>query len=533
VARPGGRPDAPDAPDAPAGAGPALTGTTVVVGGGIAGLAAAWELASGPRAPGARVVVLEASDRLGGKIRTDTVAGRSVDLGPDAFLARRPEALQLAREVGLGDELVAPGSRRAYVWSRGRLRPLPDGLALGIPTRLGPVVRSGILSPKGLARAGVDLLAMSPAWRRRHRPRPAGPDAVLPFDDRAVGDIVRMSLGREVVDRFVDPLIGGIHAGPVATMSAAAVYPPLLAASKRPGSLFRALRALTPAPAAVVGGAAPAVFLAPREGVGALVGALADALAAQGVELRCAATASALEPLRTGDSGGNEPRWRVHVSDGDGASSTIEAHRVVVAVPAPAAAALLQPADDVLGRLLRTIDYASVTVATYVVPSDAVGRVLDGTGFLVPGVEGWLTTACTWMTAKWPHLARPGEVVLRASVGRFGDERGMDMSDDELATAVWRELTPVLSLSGTPTTTVVTRWAGAFPQYAIGHLDLVDRIEAHAGALGGLAVAGAAYRGVGIPACIASGRRAARLATGAAAARAGTTGEGMALQAGG
>jgi oxygen-dependent protoporphyrinogen oxidase len=474
-----------------------VAGTVAVVGGGIAGLAAAWELASDPSAPAARIVVLEASDRLGGKIQTGTLSGAPVDLGPDAFLARRPEAVELARQVGLGDELVAPGPRRAYVWSRDKLRPLPDGLALGVPTRLGPVLRSGILSPAGLARAGLDLLALAPSSR-------SGPG-----EDRAIGEIVGTSLGRDVVDHLVDPLIGGIHAGPVAAMSAAAVYPPLLAASERRGSLFRALRAVAPTPAPSP--TAPPVFLAPRAGVGALVDALAAALAGKGVELCLGSAVSALE-RRHGDaaapaSPADTPGWRV-VTGG----RSIEVDHVVVAAPAPAAASLLAPADAELGCLLGAIDYATVTVLTFVVPPTSVGRALDGTGFLVPSVEGWLTTACTWMTAKWPHLARPGAVVLRASVGRFGDDRGAALADDELAARVWAELTPVLSLSGPPRDTMVTRWPGAFPQYAVGHLDLVDRIEAAAAALGGLSVAGAAYRGVGIPACIASGRRAARLA---------------------
>ncbi|HTS14200.1 MAG TPA: protoporphyrinogen oxidase, partial [Candidatus Sulfotelmatobacter sp.] len=449
-----------------------MTRTVAVVGGGIAGLAAAWELVAGPGARGDRIVVLEASDRLGGKIRTGEVAGRAVDLGPDAFLARRPEAVGLAREVGLGEELVAPALRRAYVWSRGRLRPLPDGLALGVPTRLGPVLRSGILSPAGIARAGLDLVALTPSARPGVRGGAGG--------DRAIGDIVGKSLGHEVVDRFVDPLIGGINAGPVATMSAAAVYPPLLEAAARGGSLFRALRALAPAqaPAAAASGTAP-VFLAPRHGVGALVEALAGALTDKGVELRCRRPVSAL--ARHG------PRW--HVVGGD---ETLEADCVVMAAPAPVAAALLAPTDGELGRLLHGIDYATVAVLTYAVPAGAVGRVLDGTGFLVPAVEGWLTTACTWMTAKWAHLARSGEVVLRASVGRFGDDRAVTMTDDDLAARVWEELTPVLSLAGTPTDVVVTRWPGAFPQYAVGHLDLVARIDAAAATLGGLSLAGAA-----------------------------------------
>jgi oxygen-dependent protoporphyrinogen oxidase len=461
-----------------------------VVGGGIAGMAAAWELVQS--AEPARVVVLEGSERLGGKIQAATVAGVTVDTGPDAFLARRPEAVALCGEIGIADELVPPGSRRAYVWSRGRLRALPDGLALGIPTRLGPVVRSGILSPAGLVRAGVDLLGLP-----RRRAPGGGATATGAGDDRSIGDIVADRLGREVVDRLVDPLVGGIHAGPVSAMSAAAVFPLLLEAWARGGSLFRALRAVAPPPAPAH--AAP-VFLAPRRGVRRLVDSLVTELEERGVELRPSTPVTAIE--RAGDRAG---AWTVRVGDG-----TLAADGVIVAVPAGPAAELLAPLDQTVGALLAEIGYATVTVLTFVFPSSSPSHHLDGTGFLVPAVEGRLTTGCTWMSTKWPQLAGPDEVVVRASVGRFGDERAIAMADGELAEAVLEELRPVLGLQGAPSATLVTRWPDAFPQYAPGHLARVEAIEAGVDALGAVAVAGAAYRGVGIPACIASGRRAAR-----------------------
>ncbi len=193
--------------------------TVAVVGGGIAGLAAAWELARQPEP--VQVVVVEAADHLGGKIRTATVGGDRVPVGPDAFVARRPEAVELCRQIELREELVAPASGGAFVWSRGRLRALPVGLALGVPTRWLALARSGILGPLGAARAGADLLA-GPA----RAARPAADDR----PDMAVGAIVSRHLGRQVTERLADPLIGGIHAGPVTAMSAAAVFAPLLAA---------------------------------------------------------------------------------------------------------------------------------------------------------------------------------------------------------------------------------------------------------------------------------------------------------------
>ncbi|HTZ08754.1 MAG TPA: FAD-dependent oxidoreductase, partial [Acidimicrobiales bacterium] len=222
-------------PSRPGPGGPLPRPTVVVVGGGIAGLSAALALASAPGAP--RVVVLEASARLGGKLASAEIGGRTVDLGPDAFLARRPEAVDLCRELGLGPDLVAPGRRNAFVLARGRLRPLPDGLALGVPTRLAPLARSGILSPPGLARAALDLASPGRG--------PSRPPGSVP--DRAVAAVTTARLGREVTELLVDPLVGGIHAGDTARMSAAAVFPPLLEAA--PGhSLMRALR--PPGPAA-------------------------------------------------------------------------------------------------------------------------------------------------------------------------------------------------------------------------------------------------------------------------------------------
>ena len=485
--------------------------TVVVVGGGIAGLSAAWELTTA--APGTQVVVLESADRLGGKLRTATVGGRAVELGPDAFLARRPEAVALCGELGLGDDLISPGSRIAYVWARSGLRRLPAGLALGVPTRLGPLARSGILSPLGTARAALDL-----AWW----PTPGGArghDA----SDRTVAEITRRHLGEEVTARLVDPLIGGIHAGDTTQMSAAAVFPALLEAARHGGSLMRALRRTLP-PASTVPsghnagtGDEEPVFHTVRGGLSRLVDRLAEALASRGVDLRLGAPVHHLVPLATDgasptDGAGNGrsgSRWALH-----GAHGVIEADAVVIATPAPAAAALLDAVDRPLAEMLSTIAYSDVALVTLRMPAEAVGHHLDGTGFLVPSEAGRLVTACTWLSSKWPELRRPGDVLLRASTGRYGDDRPAGMSDDALVGRVLNDLGPMLSLRGTPTESVVTRWPGAFPQYALGHTHLVSSIEGAVERLPGLALAGAAYDGVGIPACIASGRRAARTVLG-------------------
>ena len=462
-------------------------GHVVVVGGGISGLAAAWELTGGtqPRGDAPHVTVLEAGARLGGVIRSDAFDGRTVDMGPDGFLGRRTEAVDLCREVGLGDALVPIAARGASVWARGRLRALPEKLALGIPTAFWPAARSGILGVRGQLGLARDALL----------PRP---DLRGPMGDRAVGPLVARKLGRRVVDTLVDPLIGGIHAGSVDDMSAAAVFPPLLAAAQRRGGLMRALRAEVPAPEP---DGAP-LFWTLRDGMGSLVARLAAGLDARGVEVRLSAPVDAAVRRDGG--------WDVSVG-----ADVHRAEGVVLAVPANAASFLLQPHDDEAAGLLDAIDYAAVTVVTFRVAADDVPTELYGTGFLVPrrsahpGREPWSVTACTFLDRKWPHLARPGEVLLRASLGRIDDDRPAGLDDAEVTSRAWEELGALLGAGGQPLESTVVRWPEALPQYRVHHLLRTAGIDAAVARLGNLAVAGAAYRGVGIPACIASGRAAA------------------------
>ena len=457
-----------------------------MVGGGISGLAAAWELSGGaePHADPPQVVVVEASERFGGALRSDDVAGQVVDTGPDGFLGRRPEALALSKEVGLEAALVPITARGASVWSRGRLRILPEGHAMGIPTRFWPTARSGILGVGGSVALARDALL----------PRP---DVRGPIGDRAIGPLVARKLGHKVVDTLADPLIGGIHAGSVDDMSAAAVFPPLLAAAQRRGSLMRALRAEVPRPDPD----GPPLFWALDGGMATLVDALVARLETRGVELRLS---SPIESL--GRDGGG---W---VVTGPGEQ---RGDAVVVAVPAPSAAALLRPHDDEAAALLASIDYASVTLVTFRAAVGCVPAELFGTGFLVPrhsapkGGDPWAVTACTYLDRKWPHLARDGHVLLRASMGRVDDTRPQDWTDAECAVTAWEELSALIGLSGQPTEAVVTRHSQGLPQYRVHHLLRTAGVEAAAARLGGVAVAGAAYRGVGIPACIASGRAAA------------------------
>lgn len=435
--------------------------TVVVVGAGMSGLAAAYELRGR-----ARVVVLESSSRLGGKLRVSEVGGVPVDEGADAMLRRTPAGVDLATAVGL--DLISPTTGQAYVRSYGRLRPLPAGTVLGIPADLRSLARSELLSAVGLARVPLDLIA------------PGHPVT----DDVSVGALVARRFGREVVERLVDPLLGGVYAGRADLLSLRATLPTLVAPLARHRSLLLAARAARAAgPASAPG----PVFAGVQGGLGRLPAAIA---AASGARILLGTTVRELTRTPTG--------WRLTTGPAS-APAYLEADAVVLAVPAAPAARLLAPHVPVGD--LEGIDYASVAIVTLVLAGDSPGR---GSGYLVPAVEGLTTKAVTFTSRKW-GLAGPA--VLRASIGRYGEPVDLQRDDDELVELVRTDLELVVGPTGRLVDSRVTRWGGGLPQYAVGHLDRVRRIKASLPA--GLAVAGAAYDGVGVPAVIRSGREAA------------------------
>lgn len=447
-----------------------------VVGGGVAGLTAACDL----HRAGHHVHVLEAADRLGGKVQTGPFAGVDLDLGPDAVLARLPWGIDLMRELGLEDELVPQPPGSAFIYSRGALHRIPEGNVLGIPTDLDALAASGVVSPEAVERARQDLDMPADA----------------PEGDESVGSLIRRRLGDEILERLVDPLLGGINAGDSDRLSLAVGAPQIAAVVHRHPSLIEALRAQRAAAPAPEPSAPPApVFYTLRHGLGRLVGALAGSISGADVRTGCSIRSVA----RDGDG------WRIEAG-----GEALTADRVVLATPAYVTADLLRDAAPDTAALLDGIQYASVALVAFAFPDDAAGRPLDGTGYLVPRVEGLLMTAASWSSAKWPHLARPGRFLVRASAGRFGDERAMEMDDDALVEALLADLRTTMDLRGDPTEVRVTRWPRAFPQYTPGHLERVDGIEATLSREApGVALAGAAYRGVGIPACINSGHQAA------------------------
>ena len=455
-----------------------------VVGGGISGLAAAWM----GMQQGADVVVLEAADAPGGKLRTSAVAGIEIDEGADAFLARVPEAVRLCRELGLGDDLVSPATGTAYVWTDGALRRLPPEQLLGVPTDLDAVAASGILSPAGVERARADLTAPDDA----------------PSGDEAIGSLVRRRVGDEVLDRLVAPLLGGIWAGDCDLLSLRVAAANLAAARDRDASLIRGAAALR-AEAVEQGAADSPVFLAPRGGMVRLIDALAERL---GERLRCGAPVSGLEPDGAG--------WRLASSDAGSPAAhhglPVLADRVVLAIPAYETARLLASLAPEVAAFLSGIDHASVVLTVLVVPREGIDHPLDGSGFLVPQSSGRLLTACSWMTSKWAHLGvDPSTVILRASAGRAGDERALAATDEELVAALVADLRDTMDLHAPPTAVRVSRWERSFPQPRPGHLDALASAErALAERAPGLTMAGAWELGVGIPACIRAADRAVR-----------------------
>lgn len=466
------------------------------MGAGLAGLAAAWELTGGADGPGdetPRVEVIEAGRQVGGTLATTEFAGRTIDLGADGFLARRPEATQLCDELGLHDQLEAVASSGASIWLRGALHELPNGLVLGVPT-----TSAMVRSVKGLS------------WRARMDARR---DELLPRrldvgDDTSIGEILRAKLGVELTYHFIEPMIGGIQAGRVDELSALSVFPALLEAARHGGSLMKALG--SSGPAAPGPGAATVVdaplFYTLAGGVGSLAAELARQLRTRGVALRTSATVTALRRAPS-----SAYPWEVDTSN-----TTTPANAVVVATSAQICAELVGRFDPALEALAR-VRSASAAMVTFAVPRAQVTLPERGTGVLVPLRTDWagegsmLVTAITLLDRKWPHLARAHDHVVRAHVGRSDDERWMDLDDDELTSRVAEELAVLLGRFDGPFDALVQRWPGGLPQYLVGHERLVAGAKAAASTMH-LALAGNAYDGVGLPASIGSGRHAARAA---------------------
>ena len=437
---------------------------TVVVGAGVAGLTAARDLA----ATGREVIVLEGSSRVGGKLLVGEVAGVGVDLGAEAMLARRPEGIDLAQALGL--DVVHPATTSSSVWTRGALRPMPRSV-MGVPADVEQVAGAGVLSD-----AGVDRL------RHETSGRP-----VADGEDVSVGELVATRLGDEVVDRLVEPLLGGVYAGHARLLSARATAPQLVMWSSGSSLVEAATHALTASSGQVFAGLAG--------GLGRLPLALAD-----GLDVRTGAPVRELRRTPTGFALVVGPTT---------AAEEVLADEVVLATPAAPTARLLEGVAPAAAAELASVDYASTAIVTLAFRAADVPD-LPGSGFLVPPVDGRTIKASTFSFAKWGWVREAGDglLLLRTSIGRHREEHVLQVPDDELVAASLADLADATGLAAPPVDTRVQRWGGGLPQYAVGHLDRVARVRADVARVPGLAVCGAAYDGVGIPAVIASARRA-------------------------
>ena len=448
-----------------------------VIGGGITGLAAAHRLMSalGPD----EVLLLERDDRLGGKILTERVDGFVVEGGPDCFLAFKPGGMELCRQLGIEGRLRAtnPQFRRSFVKRGGRLHELPDGLTGLVPSRIRPLLTTGILSPLGRVRAGLE-----PVIPRRRSTA-----------DEAIASFVTRRFGREAYDWLVEPLLSGIFAGDGEALSLQATFPQLAETERRHGSvLLPMLRARL----ASTAGEAPRLgFVTPESGLAAIVTALEAAIPVR--QVWCGAGVEVVTRLAQG--------WRLVLADG----RTVDALAVICTTPAFATAELLDPLDPLLGDALRGIPFVSTATVSVAFPRRLVPRPLRGSGYVSPRIEGGSVVACTWTSNKFPARVPEDGVLLRFFLGRAGREGPAFASDDDVRQLVRDELAAVHGITAEPSLWRIHRWPQGLPQYTVGHRDRLAGIERRLAGLPGLLLAGASYRGVGIPDCIQSGWTAA------------------------
>ena len=440
-----------------------------IVGGGISGLAAAYEL-SIRRVP---FVLFEASSRLGGLIRTESIGGYTIEAGADSMLAQKRTALDLAAELGLSKELITVREpRTSYVLHHGRLYPLPSPSVFGVPLTIGGLVRFRLLSPLGRARIALEPLM----WRGG-------------ADDESIGSFFRRRFGRQVAERLAQPLLGGIHAGDIETLSVRTLVPRLASVEER-GSVLRWWRRTS-----VIDPRGP--FRSFASGMGRLVEALRARLHDDAVRLDCSVSSLA-------------EGWRLETSQGP-----FDCRGVIIAAPAYMAAQLLERVDAEAAAICAETNYVSTVSLALAWPRDAVRHPLNGTGFVVARASNALhLTACTWVSSKFEGRAPAGKVLLRAYMGGAHDSAAVDKSDTELIDIAVRELSQILSISDPPELVRVYRWRKAGAQHDVGQASRMAALERRLSRHRTVFVTGSGFKTVGVPDCIADGRRTAIAAMG-------------------
>jgi oxygen-dependent protoporphyrinogen oxidase len=457
-----------------------------IVGGGITGLVAAYtlqrQMQEGTHKE-TQVTLLEADRRLGGKIQTIRFAEASIDIGAEALLLLDP-VRQLFQELGIESDVIKPNTAKTLIWTKNRLRSLPDGLVMGLPTEPFSIIRSGLVSPLGLIRAGMDL------FLPRHKLS----------TDPSVKEVLGSRLGNEMLTNLIEPLFGGIHAGNVDHLSLAAVAPHILATARKHRSLTLGLRSLSQKTQRGQSKNASSLQLyAFADGLDYLVQRLQAHI--EHVDLQLGTRLQRLTRQADGT-------YHLICSTGE----ELIADSVILAIPAWEASRLLANLDAISAKELGAIEHASLMVTLLSYPRTTLSsQQLPGNGFLVSRADGHLMSACTWVTKKWARQSSSDTIVLRCSAGRAGDERAAQMSDNELLTTIQRELGQALHIQERPLETLVVRWNRGFPQYNVGHQEKVKRIEMMlAGHAPGLILAGSPYHGIGLAACIKDGASAAQ-----------------------
>ncbi len=452
----------------------------VIVGGGIAGLSAAYY--AHKRNPNTEITLLEASDRWGGKITTDRVEFDDgqfiIEGGPDTFLATKPWAVELCKELGLGERLhgTNPHKKNTYVLHRNRLLPLPDGLAMMIPTNVEAILKSQLVSWFSKARMGLDFLL------------PAKPVN----GDESLGAFVSRRLGREAYENLIEPLMSGIYAGDGNVLSLASTFPYLRDLELKYGSLARGALAMRRQSNGKAVQGSRSAFLTPTTGLAEIVEKLVECLTTNGVTLRLNTKVLSLELLTPDTS-------HLTLSTGD----TLTADKIIIATPAFAAAQLLRSLDPTLASDLQSIPYASTATVSLAYRQSDLPRDLDGYGYVIPRREGRRALACTWTSTKFPHRAPEGYVLIRVFVGRAGQD--IPWNDNDLLALAKEELNLTLGITAEPLLSRVFLWDRAMPQYNLGHPEILRQIDAALEKHPNLALAGNGYRGIGIPDCIHSG----------------------------
>ncbi|MDQ0153778.1 protoporphyrinogen oxidase [Robertmurraya andreesenii] len=453
----------------------------VILGGGITGLTTAFYLQKEAREKKLpiEVILIEATHRLGGKIQTVVRDGFVIERGPDSFIARKQSASRLAKEVGIGDQLVSNTAGKSYVLAKGRLHPMPGGSIMGIPTQIGPFITTGLFSLAGKMRAGADfVLPRSNAAR-----------------DQSLGHFFRRRLGDEVVENLIEPLLSGIYAGDIDQMSLMSTFPQFYEVEQKYRSLVIGMKKGTPAPkkSPAAKGSKKGMFLTPKGGLQSFVDAIEDKLDPHSIR-----KGQRVEYVRKTENG-----YNIRLNSGE----TLQADTVVSTVSHQVLPAIFP--DYEFFEIFEDVPSTSVANVALAFPREAIAKDIDGTGFVVSRNSDYTITACTWGHKKWPHSCPEDKVLLRCFVGRAGDETVVDLSDDEIIKIVLEDMNKTMNITMEPEFAVISRWKNAMPQYTVGHKERLAQVLDHVNQeLPGVFIAGSSFEGLGIPDCIDQGEAA-------------------------